>query len=104
MDSQRWTKVRAILERALEQEVEQRAAWLARECGDDAQLLAEVESLLASEPETLSFEPPTRSDFARAVEDRNIGRRVGPYVLEQLLGAGGMGAVYLARRADADFE
>jgi serine/threonine-protein kinase len=104
MDSQRWTKVRAILERALEQEGDQRAAWLARECGDDAQLRSEVESLLASEPGTRAFEPPTRSDVARAIEDRNLGRRVGPYVIERLLGAGGMGAVYLARRADADFE
>jgi len=104
MDSQRWTKVRAILEHALELEDGPRAEWLTRECGDDAQLRAEVESLLASESNSQTLEPPTRVEVARAIEDRNLGRRVGPYVIEQLLGAGGMGAVYLARRTDADFE
>jgi hypothetical protein len=33
--------------------------------------------------------------------DALIGRRIGPYVIEQLLGHGGMGTVYRAVRADA---
>jgi len=32
------------------------------------------------------------------------GRRVGPYELESILGRGGVGAVYLAHRADGQFE
>ena len=34
----------------------------------------------------------------------HVGRRVGPYELTRLLGEGGMGAVYLARRVDGEFE
>ena len=34
--------------------------------------------------------------------DPNLGMHVGPYVVERLLGAGSMGAVYLASHESGD--
>ncbi|MEM7205414.1 MAG: hypothetical protein AAF628_34480 [Planctomycetota bacterium] len=44
-----------------------------------------------------------RLSWGAAVEPESVlGVRLGPYVIESLLGRGGMGAVYLGRRADPD--
>jgi serine/threonine protein kinase len=40
-------------------------------------------------------------DSAGATGDALIGRRIGPYLIEQRIGSGGMGSVYRAQREDA---
>jgi serine/threonine-protein kinase len=50
------------------------------------------------------MQPPHDQDETAATEATLIGRRVGPYVLESELGRGGMGSVWLARRADGYYE
>lgn len=105
----RWERVEALFDQCLDLAAEERGPFLDRACGDDADLRREVLELLAADAgATAAFTPPSQGTMGRlfdAVEDdRAVGRRVGAWVLERLLGAGGMGKVYLARRADGEFD
>src|SRR6266567_1512810 len=112
MDSHRWQRLKVILAEALEQESPAaRTALVGLSCGNDADLLHEIESLLAeAEPllgETADELEECADNFAAALprEDASeIGKRVGAYVIIREIGQGGMGTVYLAARADGYFE
>ncbi|MEM1094904.1 MAG: serine/threonine-protein kinase [Bacteroidota bacterium] len=98
--------VEALFLQALECPPAERIALVRAACGADAHLCAEVESLLSAHDEANTFlECPPSDLMALAVPDvPAVPTRVGPYEVVRLLGEGGMGVVYLARRADAQFE
>jgi serine/threonine protein kinase len=98
-----WQRARSILDRALELDAVERAAFVAGECGEDIELRREVDALLELEPR-VRFEPPTPAALAsaalRALPPNPAPRRIGPYELVEPIGAGGMGSVWRARRAE----
>ncbi len=116
MTAERWEQVKNLFESALSVHAGERLAFLDRECRGDEELRREVSSLLDSHDETGEFlESPVVSvksmldlDGPSAppgeAEDPLIGTRVGAYQLVRTIGRGGMGAVYLAVRADNEFQ
>ena len=105
-----WAQVEPLFHGALEQPAAQREAWLKRRCGEDRALYQEVRSLLrAAETESSPLDSGVRVNQAQQAEDQTTrgpaaGDRVGAYLLVREIGQGGMGQVFLAERADGQFQ
>ncbi len=109
MTPERWERIKRLFELALERPPNQRAAFLAEVCAGDDQLRTEIESLLSSHEEAGSFiEMPALAAAAELLGKEpgasEVRQRIGPYKLIREIGHGGMGAVYLAVRADEQFQ
>ena len=108
----RWERVKEVLDEALAAPETNRAVIVAALCAGDDALAAEVESLLAAHAEAGAFmetpalELPGLASILDGAGDAPAweGRRVGAYVLVREIGRGGMGVVYLAVRADDEYQ
>jgi serine/threonine protein kinase/tetratricopeptide (TPR) repeat protein len=123
MSDNRWQQIEEIFQSALDLAPAERPRFVADSAGGDASLREEVEKLLANYESAESFiespvwtQNPLNSSARRDIKsslDKKIsengdstfvGRRIGVFELKEEIGRGGMGAVFLAERADGEFE
>ena len=93
-------RVAELVKSAVEREPESWPAFLDQECGSDAAMRAEIESLLKQQEHATRFiETPALHLAAESlVRDGafHAGQTIGDYEILSLIGTGGMGEVYLA--------
>jgi serine/threonine protein kinase len=101
----KWPQVEQIFLAVADLNAAERKTALEQMCQGDAALRADVESLLAADLAEGEIHTAIRSEAASLVEGSSrAGFHVGAYRLIREIGRGGMGTVYLAVRADDQYE
>jgi serine/threonine protein kinase len=118
MTPERFRQIRNVFDALMEREPVTRAAFLEEACQGDAELRSEVQRLITAHEQAPGWlDKPVGEGLGETKEQsldeklpdapaprRLEGRRIGPYEILRELGAGGMGTVYLAARADGIFR
>ncbi len=106
MDGRRWQRIQALFEDCLALAPEQQQSHLEAHAGDDPEMIREVKAMLAASADeaiiTRRIAGQLRASFSG--QALNSGQRVGAYVVDRMIGQGGMGQVFLAHRDDGTYQ
>ena len=105
MHPERWERLETLFHAMLALPADARAAALAEACGGDRELHAEVSRLLDADAHASAFVSGAEAGLGRvAATVMPPDTQIGAYRIVRELGRGGMGRVFLAERADAQFQ
>lgn len=106
MNNQNWRRIEELFNAAVELPEDERLAFVESEAGDDTQLLQSVVSLLHHHGEDQQIGAAVQAAALETVTavDQLCGTRIGPWAVIREIGKGGMGTVYLAERADQQYD
>src|SRR6185369_4304599 len=99
MSPEKWREISKIFHLALEKSAAERSAFLDEKCADDAELRLEIENLLNASDNEDSFIDSPKIGLAALKKQPKLksGEKIGSFEIVKMLGAGGMGEVYLAK-------
>jgi tetratricopeptide (TPR) repeat protein len=112
-DPERWRKLNALLDELLDLPADQRNARLAELQDQDPDMTDELQQFLNDATQVEGFLSVPAGESAASLIDEatqadapesRLGQTLGPWELTGILGEGGMGVVYRARRADGQYE
>ena len=118
MQNNNWEKIEAILDKALTLPEKDWEPYVKKVCGNDERLIKEVKSVLwgIRESEKTHFLERASLDHKELIDDLKesqssflqkesfIGKKIGPFQIEEMAGSGGMASVYRAERVDGQFH
>jgi serine/threonine-protein kinase len=117
MDQQQWKRINNIVDTALELTKEERDTYIQEQCKEDKQLIEKITTFIEAieQSDTEGFLEDLsnyQQQLAQDVLDEDaqkkdaalVGSTIDSYEVIKLIGHGGMGSVFLAKRADNTYE